>query len=178
VWAANQVGSAHWQVGGSSSRPDPLVWDGGEPGRWGPRGTHVSQAPERGVGAATLERSWRSRRAIDRSNSMHVGPKKKMKQINFGADLFVAFAEQSEVEWRPIGSRLPIDQNDDETNSEGIEDALMSSIRASWRAGWPIWWSKKRRIEEKVGRVATWWETGFSIGQYDEENKRASKTHS
>jgi hypothetical protein len=29
---------------------------------------------------------------------MHVGPKKKMKQINFGADLFVAFAEQSEVE--------------------------------------------------------------------------------
>jgi hypothetical protein len=41
----------------SSSRSDPLVRDGREPGRWGPRGTHVSQAPERGVGATTLERS-------------------------------------------------------------------------------------------------------------------------
>jgi hypothetical protein len=41
----------------SSGRPDPLVVDGREPGRWGPRGTHVSQAPERGVGATTLERS-------------------------------------------------------------------------------------------------------------------------
>jgi hypothetical protein len=38
-------------------RPNPLVGGGREPGRWGPRGTHVSQAPERGVGAATLERS-------------------------------------------------------------------------------------------------------------------------
>jgi hypothetical protein len=45
------------QVGGSSGRPDQLVRDGREPGRWGPRGSHVSQAPERGVGAATLERS-------------------------------------------------------------------------------------------------------------------------
>jgi hypothetical protein len=41
------------QVGGSSSRPDSLVGGGCEPGRWGPRGTHVSQAPERCVGAAT-----------------------------------------------------------------------------------------------------------------------------
>jgi hypothetical protein len=32
-----------WQVGGSSGRPDLLVRDGREPGRWGPRGTHVSQ---------------------------------------------------------------------------------------------------------------------------------------
>jgi hypothetical protein len=55
MWAATQVGWAHWQVGGSSSRPNPLVGGGGEPGRWVPRGTHVSQAPERGVGAATLE---------------------------------------------------------------------------------------------------------------------------
>jgi hypothetical protein len=60
---------------GSSSRPDPLFGDGREPGRWGPRGTRVSQAPERGVGAVTLERSWRSRRAIDRSSSVHAGPK-------------------------------------------------------------------------------------------------------
>jgi hypothetical protein len=29
-----------------SSWPDPLVGDGREPGRWGPRGTHDSQAPE------------------------------------------------------------------------------------------------------------------------------------
>jgi hypothetical protein len=63
---------------GLSSRPDPLVGDGSGPGQWGPRGTHVSQAPERGVYAATLERSRRSRRAIDRSNSMHVGPKEKI----------------------------------------------------------------------------------------------------
>jgi hypothetical protein len=34
-----------------------LSGDGREPGRWGTRGTHVSQAPERCVGAATLERS-------------------------------------------------------------------------------------------------------------------------
>jgi hypothetical protein len=31
--------------GGSSGGPDPLVGDGREPGRWGPRGTHVSQPP-------------------------------------------------------------------------------------------------------------------------------------
>jgi hypothetical protein len=36
--------------------PDPLVGDGHEPGRWGPRGTHISQAPERGVGTTTLEK--------------------------------------------------------------------------------------------------------------------------
>jgi hypothetical protein len=29
--------------------------DSREPGRWGPRGTHVLQAPERVLGAATLE---------------------------------------------------------------------------------------------------------------------------
>jgi hypothetical protein len=29
------------QVGGSSGRPDPLVVDGCEHGRWGPKGTHV-----------------------------------------------------------------------------------------------------------------------------------------
>jgi hypothetical protein len=46
-----------WQVGGSSSRPDPLVGDDGELGRWGRRGTHFSQALERGVGVATLESS-------------------------------------------------------------------------------------------------------------------------
>jgi hypothetical protein len=56
VWAASQVGWAHRQVGRSSGRSDPLVVDGREPGRWGPRGTHVSQAPEQGVGATTLER--------------------------------------------------------------------------------------------------------------------------
>jgi hypothetical protein len=38
---------------GSSGRPDPLVGNGREPDRWGPRGTHVSQAPERGVGERT-----------------------------------------------------------------------------------------------------------------------------
>jgi hypothetical protein len=50
-----QVGQAYRQVGWSSSRPDPLVGDGREPSRWGPSGTLVSQAPERCVGAATLE---------------------------------------------------------------------------------------------------------------------------
>jgi hypothetical protein len=34
------------QVGKSFGRPDPLVGDGCEPGRWGPRGTHVSQVPQ------------------------------------------------------------------------------------------------------------------------------------
>jgi hypothetical protein len=77
VWAANQVGWSHCHVGESSGRSDPLVGDGREAGRWGPRGTHVSQAPEQGVCVETLERSWRSRRAIDRSNSMHIGPKEK-----------------------------------------------------------------------------------------------------
>jgi hypothetical protein len=43
-WASNEVGWAHGQVGGSSSRSDPLVGDGRERGRWGPRGSHVSQA--------------------------------------------------------------------------------------------------------------------------------------
>jgi hypothetical protein len=42
VWATNQVGWAHSQVGGSSGRPDPLIRDGREPGRWGPKGTYVS----------------------------------------------------------------------------------------------------------------------------------------
>jgi hypothetical protein len=45
VWTANYVDWAHEHVGESSSRPDPLVEYGREPGRWGPRGTHVSQAP-------------------------------------------------------------------------------------------------------------------------------------
>jgi hypothetical protein len=54
----HQLGRQGPLIGGrSSSRPDPLVGDVREPGRWGPRGTHVSQAPERGLGAATLERS-------------------------------------------------------------------------------------------------------------------------
>jgi hypothetical protein len=61
----------------SSGMPDPLVGDGLEPSQWGPRGTRVSRAPERGVGATTLERSRRSRRAIDRSNSMHISPEKR-----------------------------------------------------------------------------------------------------
>jgi hypothetical protein len=74
--------------------PDPLVGDGREPDRWGPRDTHVSQAQERGVGAATLERSRRSRRAIDRSNSMHVGPKNKKEQIDLVADLFVVLPNE------------------------------------------------------------------------------------
>jgi hypothetical protein len=43
VWAANKVGWAHWQVGRSSGRPDPLIEDGREPDRWRPKGTHVSQ---------------------------------------------------------------------------------------------------------------------------------------
>jgi hypothetical protein len=86
VWAANQVGWAHKQVGGSSGRPNLLVRDEREPGRWGPRGTHVSQAPEQGVGATTLERSCR---AIDRSNSMHVSPKeRKNNEFSLAADLF------------------------------------------------------------------------------------------
>jgi hypothetical protein len=50
-----RLGPLH--VGGSSGRCDLLVRDDREPCRWGPRGTHVSQAPERGVGAAILERS-------------------------------------------------------------------------------------------------------------------------
>jgi hypothetical protein len=66
-----------WQIGRSSSRPDPLVGHDHEPGRWGPRGTHVSQAPEWGIGATTLGRSWWSHRAIDRSSSMHVGQERK-----------------------------------------------------------------------------------------------------
>jgi hypothetical protein len=55
VWASNLFSWAHCQVGEFSGRPDPLVGDGCEPGRWGPRGTHVSQAPERCVGVATLK---------------------------------------------------------------------------------------------------------------------------
>jgi hypothetical protein len=43
VWAANLVCWVHRQVGGSSGRPDLLVKDGCEPGRWRPKGTHVSQ---------------------------------------------------------------------------------------------------------------------------------------
>jgi hypothetical protein len=34
------------QLSESSGGPDPLVGDGREPGRWGPRGTHVSQSQE------------------------------------------------------------------------------------------------------------------------------------
>jgi hypothetical protein len=44
LWATCQVGQAYWQFGWSSSRPDPLVGDDREPGRWGPRGTHVSHS--------------------------------------------------------------------------------------------------------------------------------------
>jgi hypothetical protein len=43
-WAINEVGWAHGQVVGPSNRSEPLVGDGRERGRWGPRGTHVSQA--------------------------------------------------------------------------------------------------------------------------------------
>jgi hypothetical protein len=42
VWAINQVSWAHYQVGGSSGRSDPFVGDSRETGRWGPRGTYVS----------------------------------------------------------------------------------------------------------------------------------------
>jgi hypothetical protein len=38
-----------------SGRSDPLVGDDREPDQWGPRGTNVSEAPERCVGATTLE---------------------------------------------------------------------------------------------------------------------------
>jgi hypothetical protein len=36
---------AHCQVSESYDGLDPPVGDGREPGQWGPRGTHVSQAP-------------------------------------------------------------------------------------------------------------------------------------
>jgi hypothetical protein len=45
VWLTDQVCWAHCQVSGSSCGPDPLIGDDHEPGRWGPRGTHVSQRP-------------------------------------------------------------------------------------------------------------------------------------
>jgi hypothetical protein len=40
------------QVGGASDRLGPLDRDLRDPGRWGPMGTHVSQAPDRRVGVA------------------------------------------------------------------------------------------------------------------------------
>jgi hypothetical protein len=69
VWAANKVEWAHRQVGGSSSRPDPLVGGGREPGRWGPRGTHVS--PDLAVVVAPSRRgaSRHSRRSSGWSRS-------------------------------------------------------------------------------------------------------------
>jgi hypothetical protein len=51
VWAANLVGWAHCQVDWSSGRLDPLIGDDCEPGRWGPRGIHVSRPPVRPVPA-------------------------------------------------------------------------------------------------------------------------------
>jgi hypothetical protein len=45
----------HQQVGGSSGRSDPLVGDGCEPGRWGPKGTHVSHYEKLVDSYATLE---------------------------------------------------------------------------------------------------------------------------
>jgi hypothetical protein len=50
-----QVGQAYSQVGRSSRGLDPLVGEDREPGRWGPRGTHVSQVPT----LATLSRKLR-----------------------------------------------------------------------------------------------------------------------
>jgi hypothetical protein len=44
--ATNQVCWAHCHVDESSDGPEPLVRDDHKPGRWGPRGTHVSQAPQ------------------------------------------------------------------------------------------------------------------------------------
>jgi hypothetical protein len=45
---------------------------------------------------------------------MHVGPEEKNNKSALAADLCVVFVEQREVKKRPIGSRLPIDRNDDE----------------------------------------------------------------
>jgi hypothetical protein len=42
--AIDQVCWAHYQVVESSVGSDPLIKDSHEPGRWGPMGTHVSQA--------------------------------------------------------------------------------------------------------------------------------------
>jgi hypothetical protein len=42
IWK-DKICWAHYQVSESSDGSDPLVGDYHEPGRWGPRGTHVSQ---------------------------------------------------------------------------------------------------------------------------------------
>jgi hypothetical protein len=53
-------GTDHRQVSGSSGRSGPPVGDDCDPGRWGPVGTHVSQAPDRRVGEVTETKSRRS----------------------------------------------------------------------------------------------------------------------
>jgi hypothetical protein len=106
---------------------------------------------------------------------MHVGPKKKRTNRLSSRPVW-SLVERSEVEWRPIGSMLPINRNDDEKiqRASKMHSWVVSEHhgRQDGRYDGP-----KRRIEEKVGRVATWWEMGFPIGRHDEENKRASKTH-
>jgi hypothetical protein len=82
---------------------------------------------------------------------MHVGPKERKEEVQLSSRPVCSLADRREVEWRSIGSRLPVDRNDDEKNSEGIEDALMSSIQASWRVGWRYDGPKKE--EEKKKKV-------------------------
>jgi hypothetical protein len=67
VWDTNQVGWAHWQVDGSSGRPDPLVGDDHEPSRWGHRGTQVVELSTGRIACTSV---------------------KKLEQISLAADLF------------------------------------------------------------------------------------------
>jgi hypothetical protein len=70
----------------SSGRPDLLLGDGRELGRWGPKGTHVSQAPERGVGVATLEGHGEVIEQLT-GRIACTSVKKKNEQISLAADL-------------------------------------------------------------------------------------------
>jgi hypothetical protein len=55
---------------------------------------------------------------------MHVSPKEK-RTSQLSSRPVCSLAKRREVEWRPIGSGVPIDRNDNEKNSEGIKDALI-----------------------------------------------------
>jgi hypothetical protein len=58
LWA-HKSGRAGSREGGSSGRSGPPIGNGGDPGRWGPVGTHVSQALDRRVGEVAETKSRR-----------------------------------------------------------------------------------------------------------------------
>jgi hypothetical protein len=97
-------GRAHGQVVGSSGRSGPPVGDGWDPGRWGPMGTHVCQAPDRRVGEAQRRIEVTSMRSEDvasvRSRRVHGDQKRKSSSVCTKVNIKSLESRSRGLKWR------------------------------------------------------------------------------